>query len=538
MQTIMNDATKQIERLSVFYTSYIYPYVARRSKATYIAAAVAAFVSYQVYRIVHIPRNLRHIPAVPFWAYMRSALSSEGVDERARNVILPVVHKSSNGLYLRPNRFGWCVAVAAPGPMKTLFMRKDDFPKHEGIAQDKKDLGRKLLGSENIVSLNGSVWKKHRMIANPAFHRSMPVKLFGRLCEKMVKQFEAEDDGLANLDVPKFLQRFTLDVIGLAAFGYDFDALDNPNNEMVNTYNDLMEGIRDPVYFFFPALEKYFLWAFPHRRELHKKLETMNNLFNSVIEHKRQTLASKSERVDDAEKDLLTLMLEACEDTENPEHALSNKELRDDLAIFFLAGHDTTSNALSFALYYLAANPDVQEKARKEVIDIMGDGDDIVYPTAAQCTEFKYIYMIMKETLRLDPPAQNATLREVTEDIELAGTVIPKGTAMSADIFVMHHDPAIWTSPDAFIPERFAPGGECEQKAGTGLPWVPFGNGARQCIGMNFSLAEQRVVLAMLLRRFTWELPNDSVHKDRVILNGGMAILSPKDLRLKFSKRF
>jgi cytochrome P450 len=83
----------------------------------------------------------------------------------------------------------------------------------------------------------------------------------------------------------------------------------------------------------------------------------------------------------------------------------------------------------------------------------------------------------------LDPPAQNASLRKVAEDIELAGTIIPKGTSMSADIFVMHHDPAVWKNPDAFIPERFAPGGESESKAGTGLPWVPFGNGSRQCIG-------------------------------------------------------
>lgn len=129
-----------------------------------------------------------------------------------------------------------------------------------------------------------------------------------------------------------------MDVIGLAAFGYDFEALDNPHSEKVKTYNDVMEGIQSPIYFFFPYLEKHFLWALPHRRELHRKVGVLNDLFNSVIEHKRETLAKKSERVEDAEKDLLTLMLEACEDSENPQNALSNKELRDDLAIFFLAG--------------------------------------------------------------------------------------------------------------------------------------------------------------------------------------------------------
>jgi cytochrome P450 len=132
---------------------------------------------------------------------------------------------------------------------------------------------------------------------------------------------------------------FTLDVIGLAAFDYDFEALDNPNNEKVENYNIIMEGIRDPVFFFFPILEKRFLWAFPRRRGLHRKMDDMDKLFYSIIDHKRQTLASKKGSVEDAEKDLLTLMLEANEDSEDTQHQLSDLELRDDLAIFFLAGY-------------------------------------------------------------------------------------------------------------------------------------------------------------------------------------------------------
>jgi cytochrome P450 len=83
----------------------------------------------------------------------------------------------------------------------------------------------------------------------------------------------------------------------------------------------------------------------------------------------------------------------------------------------------------------------------------------------------------------MHPPAQNSGPRECVEDIELAGTMIPKGTILHADIFVMHHSPAVWKDPEAFLPERFASGGESESKAGTGLSWVPFGNGSRQCLG-------------------------------------------------------
>jgi cytochrome P450 len=109
---------------------------------------------------------------------------------------------------------------------------------------------------------------------------------------------------------------------------------------------------------------------------------------------------------------------------------------------------------------------------------------------------------------------------------------------VQAEIFLAHHNPAVWKDPEQFRPERFAAGGENEENAKNGLAWAPFGNGARQCIGMNFSLAEQRVVLAMLLRKFTWSLPEDSIHKDHIVFGPGIGLLTAKDLYLSFEKRF
>jgi cytochrome P450 len=144
----------------------------------------------------------------------------------------------------------------------------------------------------------------------------------------------------------------------------------------------------------------------------------------------------------------------------------------------------------------------------------------------------------LPQTLRLCPPAQSSQIRRAQEDTELAGTVIPKDVHIQADIFVAHHNPAVWKDSEQFRPERFAPGGENEENAKNGLAWTPFGNGARQCIGMNFSLAEQRVVLAMLLRKYTWSLPKDSIHKNHIVFSGGMGLLTPRDLYLNFQKRF
>ncbi|CAM0143106.1 unnamed protein product [Umbelopsis sp. WA50703] len=531
----MSEISKDADRLSAFYSQHILPYLARRSKATYIAAAIAAFVSYQVYRLVHIPRKLQHIPAVSFWAYMRSALSGAATDGRL-DLIYSVLDKSPNGLYLKPTRGGWGVGVVGPQALRTVFLRKDDYPKSQSFVSDKRFLAGKLVGNQNIISLNGSPWKKHRMIANPAFHRHMPVKLFSKLCEKMMNRFEIEDRGLSHVNVPALMQRFTLDVIGRAGFGYDFESLDNPQSDRVKLYNSIMDGLKNPLFFFFPFLETHMLWAFPNRRQQHLNCDKMNQIYETVIDNKRKVISEQKERQEDPEKDLLTLMLEAGED--DPSQALTDEELREDLSIFFIAGHDTTSNALSFALYFLAMHSEIQEKARKEVIEIMGDEANTIYPTESQLTQFKYVYMIMKETLRLCPPAQTSGLRLTEEDTELAGTVIPKGVHVQAEIFLAHHNPAVWKDPEQFRPERFAAGGENEENAKNGLAWAPFGNGARQCIGMNFSLAEQRVVLAMLLRKFTWSLQEDSIHKDHIVFGPGIGLLTAKDLYLSFEKRF
>jgi hypothetical protein len=126
LQVIVKDVDKQLERLSSFYFYHVLPYVKRRSPHTFIAAAVAAFLSYQAYQAVQVPKNLRHIPAVSYWKYMKSALSGEGVDLRAQNIILPVLAKSPNGIYLRPNRLGWTIGVANPAAMKTLFLRTSE----------------------------------------------------------------------------------------------------------------------------------------------------------------------------------------------------------------------------------------------------------------------------------------------------------------------------------------------------------------------------------------------------------------------------
>lgn len=163
-----------------------------------------------------------------------------------------------------------------------------------------------------------------------------------------------------------------------------------------------------------------------------------------------------------------------------------------------MAGHDTTANALSFAIYYLALNQDVQQRAREEAISILGETPEDVLPTLDNTKDMKYINQIMKEVLRINGPVNAVMGRLTTQDTELAGSFIPKGTRLTVNIFDTHHSDKNWADPLKFDPDRFE--GEGVQVSGQGMSWVPFGNGSRQCIGMNFSLNEQRVMLSMLCK--------------------------------------
>ncbi|KAF7723462.1 cytochrome P450-dit2 [Apophysomyces ossiformis] len=367
----------------------------------------------------------------------------------------------------------------------------------------------------------------------------MPVKVFGGLTQQLFKTLEKE--GTSNVDICNLMERFTLDAIGQAGFDFDFRALsDNHNSPWVRTYNDIKTGLRDPLFFFFPVLDQYFLWLFPNRRQIHRQVDKFNNMTDSVIHHKREILESqRANNIEDHEKDLLTLMLE----TEIDGEKMTNEELKSNLNIFFLAGHDTTANALSFAIYYLAIHKDIQEKARQEAMKILGDEPKDVIPTIEQTKALTYINMIMKEVrmilvnMRLVGPVTSLLPRRTAEDVELAGTFVPKGTTLTVDIYALHHNPFVWRNPEKFDPERFAPGGEAEQLAGEGMTWLPFSNGGRQCIGMNFSLVEQRVLLSMLLRKYTWELPKDSIHRHQLVTKN-IGIISGDRLNIDFKERY
>ncbi|KAI8146538.1 cytochrome P450 [Fennellomyces sp. T-0311] len=487
-----------------------------------VRLATFAFALYWLYaKITTPPIPLRHIPQAPFFAVLKG-LTAKPIDQFSKETTLPTASRSDHGLYVRFDNVGWTVHVTRPDAVKSILMQNDLFPKADtSVKRRRGTLAGRLLLGPNILFTTGHQWKEQRKVVNPAFHRSIPVQIFGKHSQKMLDLISP------STDIHELSQRWALDILGESAFGFHFNALNDQTNEWVTRYNFLVSSAQKPLYFMFPSIERNFKNWIPERRKVHEELTLFLSKINAIAEQKRLELTDAQ----DGEKDLLTLMIQAEIEGQG---RLSDEELQSNLCVFFLAGHETTAAAISFIVYHLAVNPDIQERARQEAIRVFGDGSDIL-PTLEQTRDLPYINMIIKEALRVHPPAVSTVARLATRDTELSGVFIPKGTKVTLDLYELHHNPTVWKNPDVFDPERFAPGGEAEQI--DGMPWIPFSNGARQCIGMNFSLVEQRVLLPMLLRKYEWSLPADSIHKD-MLKTSGLGVIKPDHLTISFTKRY
>jgi cytochrome P450 len=180
---------------------------------------------------------------------------------------------------------------------------------------------------------------------------------------------------------------------------------------------------------------------------------------------------------------------------------LSDELRRDQLLTMLIAGHDTSTALLAWALYLLGKHPWAQEKARSEVKAVFGKEA----PHDQGLSELEFIEQVIKETLRLYPPIHVGN-RMVGKDLEFMGSTIPAGRRLMVSIYATHHDPNHWHEPDKFDPARFAPGNRPVPYS-----YIPFGGGPRNCIGSAFAMYEVKAVLARLLQRFQFSLERDQV---------------------------
>ncbi|WP_072803419.1 cytochrome P450 [Rhodococcoides yunnanense] len=233
-------------------------------------------------------------------------------------------------------------------------------------------------------------------------------------------------------------------------------------------------------------------WPTPSNRAAARAEHDLNAVCADIID------ARKS--VSPPNMDLIGGLIDARDDDGG---ALSDDEVRDQVKIFLLAGHDTTATALTFALHLLGRDHNAQNRLREESARVAGSEP----PTAADVHALTYTMMVLKETTRLFPSAPYIG-RKSSDETDMCGYRIPAGSDLSIAPWVIHHRSDLWPDPFRFDPDRFTPENEEYRHK---LAWFPFGHGPRGCIGQRFAMLESALTLAVLAHNFTFDTPPGEV---------------------------
>ncbi|MED5812445.1 cytochrome P450 [Mycolicibacterium sp. 050232] len=325
-------------------------------------------------------------------------------------------------------------------------------------------------------------WHKAHQLLMPAFSQAAMRRYHGVMFDvagELTDRWDQRADGGETVDVSADTTRVTLETIGRCAAGYSFrcfqdDAMHPFVSHMVSA---LLGADRLGV------LRETFLPAFVYRRyerRVRADATYLHELADDIV-------ASRRAQPSGGHDDLLQIMLESDLDSANIRYQLIN---------FLIAGHETTSGALSFALYFLSQHPDVFARARAEVDEVWG-GE--TRPEFGKIAKLRYVRRVLDESLRLQPTVP-AYYRAARHDTVLAGIhPMRKGDWALALTSTLHRDVRWGPDPDAFDPDRFAPE---QMRARPGGLYKPFGTGERSCIGRQFALHEAVLMLAVLIRRY------------------------------------
>lgn len=356
-------------------------------------------------------------------------------------------------------------------------------------------LGRGLLTNE------GADWLRQRRLIQPGFHRQRLAGLT-RLMRAAADEWVAELDTLtaarpvAELDAHAAMTRVAFRIVARSVFG------DSLGESQLTQLSDWLTAIQA---FYVNTIRQPYLrpwhWARGNYGR-HDRLATqLRELIRGAIARHRAATAAAPAGTP-APDDLLQMLLDAR--YEDSGEAMSDNQLLDELNILLVAGHETSANALAWALYLLARHPETQAELAAEVARELPGGQP---PEFEDLPRLPLALHIVQEAMRLYPPAWIID-RVATEADEFQGQPIAKGTLFSLYIYGLHHHPALWPDAEAFRPGRFAAGA---QPAPPAYGYLPFGGGPRLCVGQHFALTELQLVLIQTIRRYRVELAGAAV---------------------------
>ncbi|EAK0419222.1 cytochrome P450 [Campylobacter jejuni] len=382
-----------------------------------------------------------------------------------------------------------------------------EFPKSAFL----HELLSPLLG-ESIFTTNGEVWKKQRELLRPSFEMTRINKVFNLMSEAVADMMDrfSKYPNHAVIEVDEAMTFITADVIFRTIMSSKLD--EGKGKKILNAFVTFQEQSVHTAMrrmFRFPKWLSYVLGD----RKRAKAGDVIRQVLSDIIK-------PRYDMADNAEfEDILgSLLLVVDADTNK---RFSFEEILDQVAMLFLAGHETTASSLTWTLYLLSLYPKEQEKAYEEITQVLQGGAIEI----SHLRQFKYLTNIFKESLRLYPPV-GFFAREAKKDTQVRDKLIKKDSGVVIAPWLIHRHEEFWTNPHGFNPSRFE--GEYKKDA-----YLPFGVGERICIGQGFAMQEAILILANILKTYKLELEEGFV-PDVV---GRLTVRSANGMRIKFSKR-
>ena len=420
-----------------------------------------------------------------------------------RRALTGQIFRSSTIGFLRQNAtlYGDLVHFRAAGrhvfqlnhPALVQEMLVRDAPhQHRGIVMQRARfvLGDGLLTSEEPLHL------RQRRLTQPAFHRDR-IAAYGSVIGDYALQMTQSWHSSATRDIHHDMLLLALRIVSKCLFNADVESEARNISAAVDAFMGFL-----PLAFL-PFSAQIMRLPLPVMRRIYQGEAELDALIYSLIRQRR------SSAID--EGDLLSMLLSTV-DTEGDAGSMTDRQVRDECLTLLLAGHETTANGLSFALWLAALHPEWQKRLHEEARQTL-TGE---VATAADYARLPLTWQHFAETLRLYPPVW-VTARTAAEPYTFRGLSIPQGSLLIAPQIVIHHDQRWWPEPERYDPERFAGQAPAQrgalestardESARPRFAWFPFGAGTRQCIGEGFAWMEGVLALATILRDWRVSLP-------------------------------
>lgn len=354
----------------------------------------------------------------------------------------------------------------------------------------KSDRDMRIMGSllgNGLVTINDHAsHKKHRKLVQPGFHFRRIQDYAETMIDYASAYHQAWADGEVR-DINDDMFKLSMYIVSKTLFDINMNSMSDGASQIGLAIHRFQE-ISDKR-FHQPLLSPKWLPT-----KANREVDTIRTFLDETVEQMINERRSSDGGLND-KGDLLSMLLNS---TYEDGSEISRSHLMDELITLFVAGHETTSNALTWTFYLVAKHPEVQQRLQAELDDVLSGKA----PTFEDLEKLSYTEMVIKESMRLYPPAWTLNSRQANEDVLVGDYLIPKNKIIFVAPIANHHNPRYFPNPETFDPERFSPENE---KRLPRYAYMPFGGGPRVCIGNSFAMMEAKVALATLAKNYSFE---------------------------------